>query len=190
MLSIVMVVFFCFFFLIVRRPPRSNRTDTLFPYTTLFRSCLVCLRDARTWPARARLPVAARSRRAVADGGCNPAAQRTRGWSCFGFGRVERGRGHRRLACAGLPCARGAPGVRALVRHAGGGARDAAVADLGRRGRIAARAISGSSAEQPAMGERKPASAGRDNARRTRGAPSRPHFCKLRHSAFRRLSSG
>src|SRR3546814_19561229 len=22
-----------------RRPPRSNRTDTLFPYTTLFRSC-------------------------------------------------------------------------------------------------------------------------------------------------------
>src|SRR3546814_4785924 len=27
-----------FFFLIVRRPPRSTRTDTLFPYTTLFRS--------------------------------------------------------------------------------------------------------------------------------------------------------
>src|SRR3546814_15198561 len=27
-----------FFFLIIRRPPRSNRTDTLFPYTTLFRS--------------------------------------------------------------------------------------------------------------------------------------------------------
>src|SRR3546814_3576326 len=23
----------------VRRPPRSTRTDTLFPYTTLFRSC-------------------------------------------------------------------------------------------------------------------------------------------------------
>src|SRR3546814_19449428 len=23
-----------------RRPPRSTRTDTLFPYTTLFRSCL------------------------------------------------------------------------------------------------------------------------------------------------------
>src|SRR3546814_18687346 len=23
----------------VRRPPRSSRTDTLFPYTTLFRSC-------------------------------------------------------------------------------------------------------------------------------------------------------
>src|SRR3546814_19881540 len=23
----------------IRRPPRSTRTDTLFPYTTLFRSC-------------------------------------------------------------------------------------------------------------------------------------------------------
>src|SRR3546814_19815845 len=28
---------YCFFFMI-RRPPRSTRTDTLFPYTTLFRS--------------------------------------------------------------------------------------------------------------------------------------------------------
>src|SRR3546814_951211 len=29
---------FVFFFLIIRRPPGSTRTDTLFPYTTLFRS--------------------------------------------------------------------------------------------------------------------------------------------------------
>src|SRR3546814_10753938 len=29
----------CFFLLMIRRPPRSTRTDTLFPYTTLFRSC-------------------------------------------------------------------------------------------------------------------------------------------------------
>src|SRR3546814_2926080 len=29
---------FYFFFLMIRRPPRSTRTDTLFPYTTLFRS--------------------------------------------------------------------------------------------------------------------------------------------------------
>src|SRR3546814_12308542 len=28
----------CFFFLMRRRPPRSTRTDTRFPYTTLFRS--------------------------------------------------------------------------------------------------------------------------------------------------------
>src|SRR3546814_20074773 len=29
---------FCLFFLMIRLPPRSTRTDTLFPYTTLFRS--------------------------------------------------------------------------------------------------------------------------------------------------------
>src|SRR3546814_3504836 len=31
-----------FFFLMIRRPPRSTRTDTLFPYTTLFRSEVFC----------------------------------------------------------------------------------------------------------------------------------------------------
>src|SRR3546814_12700099 len=31
-------LFLFFFFLMIRRPPRSTRTDTLFPYTTLFRS--------------------------------------------------------------------------------------------------------------------------------------------------------
>src|SRR3546814_2860778 len=30
-----------FFFLMIRRPPRSTRTDTLFPYTTLFRSGII-----------------------------------------------------------------------------------------------------------------------------------------------------
>src|SRR3546814_14223578 len=30
----------CVFFLMIRRPPRSTRTDTLFPYTTLFRSAV------------------------------------------------------------------------------------------------------------------------------------------------------
>src|SRR3546814_21118802 len=38
--------FFVFFFLMIRRPPRSTRTDTLFPYTTLFRSTQS--RDNRT----------------------------------------------------------------------------------------------------------------------------------------------
>src|SRR3546814_11038940 len=33
-----MAVYSCVFFLMIRRPPRSTRTDTLFPYTTLFRS--------------------------------------------------------------------------------------------------------------------------------------------------------
>src|SRR3546814_16897880 len=36
--SVCVVLPFCFFFLMIRRPPRSTRTDTLFPYTTLFRS--------------------------------------------------------------------------------------------------------------------------------------------------------
>src|SRR3546814_7021538 len=35
-----------FFFLMIRRPPRSTRTDTLFPYTTLFRSLSNLPRDA------------------------------------------------------------------------------------------------------------------------------------------------
>src|SRR3546814_14669506 len=37
-----------FFFLMIRRPPRSTRTDTLFPYTTLFRS------RSRNYSGRAR----------------------------------------------------------------------------------------------------------------------------------------
>src|SRR3546814_14399072 len=32
------VLLISFFFLMIRRPPRTTRTDTLFPYTTLFRS--------------------------------------------------------------------------------------------------------------------------------------------------------
>src|SRR3546814_14067739 len=43
-----------FVFLMIRRPPRSTRTDTLFPYTTLFRS---------EWPGRAHGKGHARTRR-------------------------------------------------------------------------------------------------------------------------------
>src|SRR3546814_11175779 len=32
------MMFTLIFFFMIRRPPRSTRTDTLFPYTTLFRS--------------------------------------------------------------------------------------------------------------------------------------------------------
>src|SRR3546814_10243962 len=34
----VVVILSCIFFLMIRRPPRSTRIYTLFPYTTLFRS--------------------------------------------------------------------------------------------------------------------------------------------------------
>src|SRR3546814_8378609 len=44
----------------IRRPPRSTRTDTLFPYTTLFRS--------RGWESDASLPAAAR------EAGCSDIA--------------------------------------------------------------------------------------------------------------------
>src|SRR3546814_3679976 len=37
-LCCIVVSVFVVFFLMIRRPPRSTRTDTLFPYTTLFRS--------------------------------------------------------------------------------------------------------------------------------------------------------
>src|SRR3546814_3438632 len=48
-----MVVLCRCFFLMIRRPPRSTRTDTLFPYTTLFRSL-----DAadRAFPSWSRTP--------------------------------------------------------------------------------------------------------------------------------------
>src|SRR3546814_2870200 len=40
---------FClFFFLMIRRPPKSTRTDTLFPYTTLFRSPAEARVDGQT----------------------------------------------------------------------------------------------------------------------------------------------
>src|SRR3546814_6666921 len=47
MLYCVFITFF--FFLRIRRPPRSTRTDTLFPYTTLFRSL-----NAETFAKRRR----------------------------------------------------------------------------------------------------------------------------------------
>src|SRR3546814_16849171 len=45
-----------FFFLMIRLPPRSTRTDTLFPYTTLFRSDFGVMGRARFkhfWPPAA-----------------------------------------------------------------------------------------------------------------------------------------
>src|SRR3546814_2864773 len=60
----------------IRRPPRSTRTDTLFPYTTLFRSPV---RHALAWRRERRAPsssfpacamnAAARRRRPTAGGG-------------------------------------------------------------------------------------------------------------------------
>src|SRR3546814_17495239 len=43
-----------FFFLRIRRPPISTRTDTLFPYTTLFRSVLIGERSIKPFPVLGR----------------------------------------------------------------------------------------------------------------------------------------
>src|SRR3546814_14897741 len=56
------------FFLMIRRPPRSTRTDTLFPYTTLFRSSDLLLRNL--------LYCARKS----SDAACFVLSRRTRRW--------------------------------------------------------------------------------------------------------------
>src|SRR3546814_8696441 len=58
-------------FLMIRRPPRSTRTDTLFPYTTLFRSG-----TPRARRSRSAAPRAAPGSR---DRGCRPAPPRPAG---------------------------------------------------------------------------------------------------------------
>src|SRR3546814_18666742 len=63
--TVYLDLIFTFFFLMLRRPPRSTRTDTLFPYTTLFRSqaahhrrtgLCAALQDRRRTVVRADLP--------------------------------------------------------------------------------------------------------------------------------------
>src|SRR3546814_4067485 len=47
----------------IRRPPRSTRTDTLFPYTTLFRSRFIFRRAARVSTSRTRIAARAAGNR-------------------------------------------------------------------------------------------------------------------------------
>src|SRR3546814_842544 len=49
---LVVLVYSVVFFLMIRRPPRSTRTGTLFPYTTLFRSRASSFSGAGGWCAR------------------------------------------------------------------------------------------------------------------------------------------
>src|SRR3546814_10069546 len=77
------------FFFMIRRPPRSTRTDTLFPYTTLFRSARTAGKDnCRTRPVAAASALRRRGalsflRRRERRRGRGPAAPRSN--MSFGF---------------------------------------------------------------------------------------------------------
>src|SRR3546814_19059865 len=83
-----------FFLLMIRRPPKSTRTDTLFPYTTLFRSVRYpflqrCLKKQAQDQEKARYPYRTLARQ---SGPAQPARQR---WLPLGrLLREEIGRAH------------------------------------------------------------------------------------------------
>src|SRR3546814_17388846 len=102
------------FFLLIRRPPRSTRTDTLFPYTTLFRSA------------------AGRRRGGAAAGLCRSVGARS--------ARTVRLPPPGALHGADAQGARARPGIAAADARRGGGAlsaRGGGGAAQGRRGRLA-----------------------------------------------------
>src|SRR3546814_17101980 len=61
-------VYRCVLFLMIRRPPRATRTDTLFPYTTRFRSRGAGRADRRRHPPPRANPPACVRRSAAAGG--------------------------------------------------------------------------------------------------------------------------
>src|SRR3546814_15406451 len=81
-----------FFVLMIRRPPRSTRTDTLFPYTTLFRSrgplspaANMKPKCPRSWLPRVKLR---RLRFIAASFGCGGAEPETGETAIVGFVRT------------------------------------------------------------------------------------------------------
>src|SRR3546814_19513014 len=104
-------MYFLFFFLMIRRPPRSTRTDTRVPYTTLFRSLRSGAGTAAARRAAARRPRAGAFLRphaaqpaAAVGGGARRPHGALRGSEC-----------HRRLQ---RPA--GVPGVTGLAATHGG----------------------------------------------------------------------
>src|SRR3546814_12037851 len=104
-----------FFFLMIRRPPRSTRTDTLLPYTTLFRS-----------PHGPTRQVAQRTARAVEGGHhslYDPAARKAGqekpddGWHALLPAKPEGASGRSGEGRAGQACAGGYPFERLGRRH-------------------------------------------------------------------------
>src|SRR3546814_5163397 len=58
LVSCMLLLLYIYFVLMIRRPPRSTRTDTLFPYTTLFRSMPLCIRIGWWWRTMSRTAIA------------------------------------------------------------------------------------------------------------------------------------
>src|SRR3546814_16883214 len=109
-----------FFFLMIRRPPRATRTDTLFPYTTLFRSVRLagereqrCTRTGKAKPEACQLAHSRRQRTdAAGDGTEGP------------LHHVERGGGGAERSLEARHLAAGARRHEALVADLLAGARD------------------------------------------------------------------
>src|SRR3546814_8160398 len=87
------------FFLIKHRPPRSTRTDTLFPHTTLFRTKAETADKQGRRDGRADIDLVARKLGAgvgrAADGGIGP-VHRTAGSGCRGDRRDRANHARRR----------------------------------------------------------------------------------------------
>src|SRR3546814_11336320 len=103
-----------FFFLMIRRPPRSTRTDTLFPYTTLFRS--VCQTNAETGAGARRASKCRKTCEDLRPSQCRARSGRSSGkhWLCADHERSAAG-----------------PFAQAPHRHAGGPRMKGVAIDIG-----------------------------------------------------------
>src|SRR3546814_19305176 len=91
-----------FFFLMIRRPPRSTRTDTLFPYTTLLRSTTMESRLSLTPSKRASAGITAAEVMSPPSPRSSASVFRTNG-SRSKPGMEKSATGHLRLAHIALP---------------------------------------------------------------------------------------
>src|SRR3546814_4382142 len=91
--KLILEVIFAFFFLMIRRPPRSTRTDTLFPYTTLFRSVHRCeRRRAGCRPRRRHCRLPARHSRSKSHATAIPYCTSIKRCGARAAGEVRRAR--------------------------------------------------------------------------------------------------
>src|SRR3546814_17298357 len=106
------VVFFC---LMIRRPPRSTRTDTLFPYTTLFRSPGAQGAPRRSPAVAQHLYPDARRRPTRSRGGAGAAAREGGHGRAHGGVAARRPRRQGRPVPGGTGAARGDAGPRPVA---------------------------------------------------------------------------